>query len=91
MSERIETIKTRLNQALQPTLLEVIDDSAQHAGHAGARDGGGHFTVIVSSLQFTGKTPLQRHRLVYAALGDLMETGIHALSIQALAPEDVAE
>lgn len=86
---RVERIEARLRQQLAPARLEVIDDSAQHAGHAGARSGGGHFTVTLVSNRFAGLNPLQRHRLVYEALGDLMKTEIHALSVRALTPEEL--
>jgi BolA protein len=82
---RIARITERL-QVLEPEQLEVIDDSHHHAGHAGAADGRGHFTVLVLSKRFAGLTTLRRHRLVYEAVGDLMLTDIHALSIKALAP-----
>ncbi len=82
MSNRIEMIRERINSALSPVSLEIIDDSHQHAGHASA-GGAGHFTVIISSSKFAGKTPIQRHRMVFDALSDIMETEIHALSIQA--------
>ncbi len=85
---RVARIEARLRQQLAPESLEVIDDSAQHAGHAGAR-GGGHFTVTLVSNRFAGLNPLQRHRLVYEALGDLMKTEIHALSVRALTPEEL--
>ncbi len=80
-----ETIRARLTSALAPAQLEIRDDSALHAGHAGAREGG-HFHVTIHSAQFAGLAPLARHRLVYAALGDLMGGGIHALSIDARLP-----
>lgn len=73
-------------QALGPDHLEVIDDSHHHAGHAGAADGRGHFSVLVVSKRFAGLNTLRRHRLVYEVVGDMMITDIHALSIQALAP-----
>lgn len=82
---RVERLIERL-QALEPDHLEVVDDSHRHAGHAGAADGRGHFTVLVVSKQFTGLKTLRRHRLVYEAVGDMMITDIHALSIEALAP-----
>lgn len=82
---RLERLTQRL-QALEPTRLEVEDDSRHHAGHAGAADGRGHFSVLVVSKRFAGLRQLQRHRLVYEAVGDLMVTDIHALSIHALAP-----
>jgi len=86
-SDRIALIEQRLRAALSPELLEIRDDSAAHAGHAGARDGG-HFTVRIIAAAFTGKTLLQRHRLVNAALADLMHRDIHALSIKANAPDE---
>ncbi|WP_115553891.1 BolA family protein [Xanthomonas arboricola] len=83
---RVERIRQALQLALAPTELEVVDDSHRHAGHAGARDGRGHFNVRVVSAVFAGKPPLARHRAVYAAVGEMMQTDIHALSIEALAP-----
>jgi BolA protein len=71
---------------LHPTQIEIVDDSARHAGHAGARDGGGHYNLTIESTQFAGKSTLARHRLIYAALGDLMQREIHALAIDARAP-----
>jgi BolA protein len=85
MATRAERLTERL-QALEPDHLEVIDDSHQHAGHAGAADGRGHFSVVVVSKRFAGLSTLRRHRLVYDTVGDMMVTDIHALSIQALAP-----
>lgn len=84
-ASRTERLLLRL-AALQPERVEVIDDSHQHAGHAGAADGRGHFTVLVVSKRFAGLSTLRRHRLVYDAVGDMMTTDLHALSIQALAP-----
>jgi BolA protein len=83
---RVERIRQALQEALDPELLEVKDDSHRHAGHEGARDGRGHFKVHVVSAAFEGKLPLARHRAVYAALGTMMETEIHALSIRAETP-----
>ena len=85
MSTRVARLIERL-QALEPEHLDVVDDSHRHAGHAGAADGRGHFTVLLVSKRFTGLNTLRRHRLVYEVVGDLMTTDIHALSIQALAP-----
>jgi BolA protein len=85
---RVERIRALLDAALMPQSLEVVDDSARHAGHAGARDGRGHFNVDIVSDAFAGVAPLARHRKVYAALGDMMETDIHALSIRARTPEE---
>jgi BolA protein len=75
-------------QCLDPVRVEVTDDSHRHAGHEGARDGRGHFSVLVVSAAFAGKLPLARHRMVYAAVGEMMETDIHALAIKALAPDE---
>ncbi len=85
---RLARIRAALESGLQPCALELEDESHRHAGHAGARDGRGHFRVRVVSEAFAGKLPLARHRIVYAALGELMQTDIHALSIQALTPAE---
>jgi len=85
---RVEAIRQRLQQALVPLELEVVDESHRHAGHAGARDGRGHFRVRIVSAAFAGMAPLARHRAVYAALGELMQTDIHALAISALAADE---
>lgn len=82
---RLERLKERL-AALEPEQVEVVDDSHHHAGHEGAADGRGHFSVLVVSKRFSGLNTLRRHRLIYEVVGDLMVTDIHALSIQALAP-----
>jgi BolA protein len=82
---RLERLTRRL-QALEPDQLDVVDDSRHHAGHAGAADGRGHFSVLIVSKRFAGLATLRRHQLVYEVVGDLMATDIHALSIQALAP-----
>ncbi|WP_369040149.1 BolA family protein [Stenotrophomonas maltophilia] len=87
-ARRIEQIRDALQQALAPSVLDIEDDSHRHAGHAGARDGRGHFNVRVVSERFTGLAPLARHRAVYAALGTLMDTDIHALSIDARTPSE---
>lgn len=87
-AQRIEQIRDALQQALAPSVLEIEDDSHRHAGHAGARDGRGHFNVLVVSERFAGMAPLARHRAVYAALGSLMESDIHALSIRAHTPSE---
>ena len=81
--QRVEAIRTALAAAFEPVELEVVDESHLHAGHEGARDGRGHFRVRVVSPVFEGMSVLQRHRAVYAALGTLMETDIHALAIRA--------
>ena len=85
---RIDRIREHLTRALQPERLEIIDESARHAGHAGAAGGGGHYLVRIVAAAFQDKTPIQRHRLVYAALGDMMQADIHALSIQASTPDE---
>ena len=88
-SARVEKIRSAIETSLKPASLEIIDQSHRHAGHAGARDGRGHFEVQIVSESFKGKLPLARHRLVFAAVGNLMETDIHALSIKALSPDEV--
>ena len=80
--ERIDAIRTRLSEAFSPELLEIVDESDLHEGHASA-GGGGHYRVRIRSAAFAGKSAVQRHRMVYAALGELMGTEIHALGIQA--------
>jgi BolA protein len=85
---RVDEIRRRLTEALAPVSLEIEDESHRHAGHAGARDGRGHFRVRIVSDAFAGKAPLARHRAVYAALGDYLETDIHALAIDARTPEE---
>lgn len=86
--ERVAEIRKRLTAALAPVALEVVDDSARHAGHEGARDGRGHFNVSITSPAFVGKRQIQRHRMVYAVLGELMQTDIHALSLSTRAPSE---
>ncbi len=81
-------IRERLEHALTPSQLEVIDESHLHVGHAGARDGRGHFKVRVVSSGFTGLPRLARHRQVYSAVGEMMNTDIHALNIEAVAPDE---
>ncbi|MDO4708474.1 MAG: BolA family protein [Pseudomonadota bacterium] len=85
-SDRIAVIRAALEAAFSPVSLTIIDESHKHAGHAGARDGRGHFKVALVSERFAGMLPLARHRAVYAALGSLMQTDIHALSIDARTP-----
>ena len=88
MTARIAAMQTRL-AALQPVSLEIIDESHKHAGHAGARDGGGHYVLNIVSAQFVGKNTVARHRMIYSALGDLMKREIHALTLQARAPDEI--
>ena len=86
--ERCARMRALLQAAFAPDVLEVIDDSHKHIGHAGARDGHGHFSVDIVSPAFAGLLPLARHRAVYAALGEMMVTDIHALSIRARTPDE---
>jgi BolA family transcriptional regulator, general stress-responsive regulator len=86
--DRVAEIRARLERQFGPIELGITDDSHRHAGHAGARDGRGHFSVRIVSPAFDGLRPLARHRAVYAALGELMETEIHALSIDARSAEE---
>jgi len=86
--DRVPMIRARLTAAFAPTQLDIQDDSAKHAGHAGARGGGGHFNVQIVSPAFAGKSLIERHRMVYAAMGDAMQNEIHALSIQAKSPDE---
>lgn len=86
---RVAMIERRLREALQVETVTVRDDSRLHAGHAGAKDGGGHYRVLVVSRDFTDRNTIQRHRMVYDAMGEAMRVDtIHALSIQALTPEE---
>jgi len=85
-NDRVATIEAILGESFAPTYLLVKDQSHLHAGHAGARDGRGHYDVRIESEAFAGLRPLARHRLIYEALGTLMETDIHALKINATAP-----
>ena len=74
--------------ALQPTRMELADESAMHAGHEGAKGGGGHYRLTIVSQQFSGKNTLARHRMIYTALGTMMQQQIHALAIRAYAPDE---
>ena len=86
--DRVEAIRSKLQQALAPECLEITDDSHLHAGHAGAASGGGHFSVSIVSSRFKGCSTLARHRLVYEAVSDMMPGEIHALSIRARTPDE---
>jgi len=89
MNDRVERIRNALQEALTPVHLDIVDDSAAHAGHAGAmQSGGGHFSAYIVAEAFAGKGQVQRHQMVYRAMGDLMRTDIHALSIRALTPSE---
>lgn len=86
MSDTVARMEERL-AALAPSHLEILDDSARHKGHAGAREGG-HYHLVIVAAAFEGQTTLARHRMIHAALGDLMRHGIHALTIQAATPAE---
>ncbi|MGA7297632.1 MAG: BolA family protein [Rhodanobacteraceae bacterium] len=85
---RMERIRHCLEVSLEPKELDVIDEGHKHVGHAGAKDGRGHFCVRIVSNAFAGKAPLQRHRMVFQALGSMMQTDIHALSVEAKTEEE---
>lgn len=86
---RFEKIQARLTETFRPVSCQLQDDSAAHAGHAGAASGAGHFSVRIVCQQFEGLNRISRHRLVYDAVGDMMHTEIHALVIVALAPSEI--
>ncbi len=88
MTDRVARIRNILEAGLAPAHLEIVDDSHAHAGHAGAASGGGHFSALIVSTAFEGKNPVQRHQLVYRALGDLLRTDIHAFSMKAYTPSE---
>ena len=85
---RVERIRAQLDAALHPSSVEITDDSHLHAGHAGARDGKGHYSVRIVASCFAGLRPMARHQLIYRAVAGMMHTDIHALSIVALAPDE---
>ena len=92
MTSRVEKIESCLQHALSPTLLKIIDESDAHAGHAGAREsGGGHYVATIVSTEFSGRSLVQRHQLVYRALGELMSTDIHAFSMKVYSPDEYNE
>jgi BolA protein len=84
--DREARLRQRLESRFAPTFLHILDEGNQHLGHAGAADGRGHFRIKIQSAAFRGLAPLARHRLVYAAVADLLETDIHALAIEASPP-----
>lgn len=88
MKDTLELIEEKLAM-LSPDSVELIDDSEQHEGHAGAKGGGGHFQLIIVSPLFEGKSPQARHRMVHTALGTLLEREIHALTIKAYTPDEI--
>jgi len=85
---RADAIEQALRTRLAPAHLSVVDESAAHAGHAGAAGGGGHFRILVVAAAFRGQDAVSRHRLVYAALGDSMRAEIHAVALQTFTPEE---
>jgi BolA protein len=89
VSARVDRIRAILEQTLQPQLLQIEDQSHRHVGHEGARDGRGHFHVRIVADAFAGLPLIRRHQRVYAVLGDLMRTDIHALSLDTRAPDEI--
>jgi BolA protein len=83
-----EHIESRLQQEFAPVHLEILDESSKHVGHAGAAAGGGHFSCVIVSEAFRGRSTLERHRAVYRALGDLLKHEVHALALQTLDPSE---
>jgi BolA protein len=88
MNERVERMKQCL-AALHPVGLEIVDESHRHAGHAGAKAGGGHYLLQIISPEFSGKNKMARHRMIYSALAEMMERDIHALTIDAKTPGEI--
>ena len=91
MSDKMDRIRARLDETFSPLACQLTDESALHAGHAGAASGGGHYRLRLVSVSFEGQTRVTRHRLVYDCLRDMMHTDIHALAIIALTPSEVSE
>lgn len=89
MSERLSHIRQQLS-SLQPSHLDIIDESHLHAGHAGAKGGGGHYRIYLVSADFVGKNTMSRHRMVYSALAELLKRDIHALTLRTETPEEFA-
>ncbi|HEX8873616.1 MAG TPA: BolA family protein [Nitrosospira sp.] len=85
--DTVELITQKLT-VLEPQRISIVDESARHAGHEGARGGGGHYLLTIVSSRFSGKSPLARHRLVYDALHEMMHKNIHALSVKAYTPQE---
>lgn len=85
---RIEQMR-RCLQALHPVSMDIVDESHKHAGHAGARSGGGHYLLQIISAEFIGKSKMARHRMIYSALAAMMERDIHALTIEAQTPGEI--
>jgi len=94
MQIEIDNVVAAMEQrlaALEPELLEIYDESAEHAGHAGAKGGGGHYQVLIVSRRFADQSRVARHRMVYAALSAMLQQQIHAVAITALTPEELQE
>lgn len=87
--QRLSTIRRKIEASLQPEELSVEDEGHLHIGHEGAKDGRGHFRVMVVARAFDGLSMIQRHRAIYDALGELMTTDIHALSIDAYSSDEL--
>jgi BolA protein len=88
-ARRVDRIRALLEAAFEPEMLTIEDDSHKHAGHEGAKSGMGHFSVSIVSAHFNGMRMLARHRAVYSALDDMMQTDIHALAIDAVASDEL--
>ena len=88
MTDRVSMIREKLTQAFAPQQLDIVDESHLHAGHAGARSGGGHFAVTIVAEAFAGQPLIKRHRMVYDAVADIMNTEIHALSMKTYTPDE---
>lgn len=88
MSDCQTKMRVRLS-VLEPVSLVITDESHKHAGHAGARDGGGHYVLNITSAQFVGKNTVARHRMIYSALGEMMKREIHALTLLAHTPDEI--
>ncbi len=87
-SDRQSRVEAVLREAFEPQLLEIVDESHRHRGHAGAASGGSHYRVLLVSTRFEGCPRIKRHRMVYDALGLLMQSEVHALALQTLTPEE---
>ena len=87
--QRLAEMRRRLESEFKPLALELIDEGHLHVGHAGARDGRGHFRLRIVSERFAGTAQVQRHRLIYQVMGELMQNDIHALAIEAQAPDEI--
>jgi BolA protein len=90
VTDREKIIHSRLEETFSPELCQLTDESGMHAGHAGAAAGGGHYRLHIVSARFEGQNRINRHRLVYDCLRDMMDTDIHALAINAVAPSEVS-